>query len=93
MAIARRKTSKLFGLLVAMVALLLISSAPVVVAAESTGGVLPPNAQPLGYSLRDMARKNAPFTAHANDPAYFPAYPAADSVCRFIRRRLFTGRL
>jgi hypothetical protein len=66
MAIARRTTSKLFGLMVAMVALLLISSAPVVVAAESTGGVLPPNAQPLGYSLRDMARKIAGFTSSGN---------------------------
>lgn len=72
MAIARRTRSRLFGLVVALIGLLLISGTPVATAAANTGGVLPPNAQPLGYSLRDMARKIAPFTSSANDPAYYP---------------------
>ena len=73
MAIARRKRSGMFGLVATLVGVLLISGAPMVKAAEpSTGGVLPPNAQPLGYSLRDMARKIAGFTSSGNKPEYFP---------------------
>ncbi len=73
MAIARRKRSGMFGLVAALVGVLIISGAPMVKAAEpSTGGVLPPDAQPLGYSLRDMARKGAAFVAHANDLDYYP---------------------
>ena len=35
------------------------------------GNVLPPSAHPLGYSLADMTRILAPFTASGNNPAYF----------------------
>lgn len=73
MAIARRKRSGMFGLVAALVGMLLVSGAPMVTAAEpSTGGVLPPDAQPLGYSLRDMARKTAAMTSSGNDPETFP---------------------
>ena len=73
MAIARRKRSGMFGLVAALVGVLFISGAPMVKAAEpSTGGVLPPDAQPLGYSLRDMARKGAALRRHANDLDYYP---------------------
>ena len=72
MAIARRKRSGMFGLVAALVGVLLVSGAPMVTAAEpSTGGVLPPDAQPLGYSLRDMARKIAPLTTSGNQH-HFP---------------------
>jgi hypothetical protein len=48
--------------------------------AAATGGgtaadILPPFAQPYGYSLADMSRLTAAFTSSGNDPMYFPKTP------------------
>jgi hypothetical protein len=37
--------------------------------------VLPPSAQPLGYSRADMTRLLAQFTSFGNDPKYYPDTP------------------
>ena len=44
-------------------------------AATAGGRVLPPQAQPMGYSLADMASENALFTYTGNDPANYPDTP------------------
>ena len=44
-------------------------------AAGTSGGVLPPQARPLGYSLADMVRATALFTNSGNDPANYPDTP------------------
>ena len=81
MAIARRKRSGMFGLVAALVGVLFISGAPMVKAAEpSTGGVLPPDAQPLGYSLRDMARKGAA----VRRPRQRPRLPTRIPDCKIL---------
>lgn len=38
-------------------------------------GLLPPHAQPHGYSLSDMAEEVALFTTSGNDPEYYPETP------------------
>lgn len=42
---------------------------------SGAGHVLPADARPLGYSLRDMTKKVAAFTTHANDPDFYPHTP------------------
>jgi hypothetical protein len=39
------------------------------------GNVMPPTAQPNGYSLDDMAAAMANFSTSFNDPAYYPKTP------------------
>jgi hypothetical protein len=39
------------------------------------GHVMPPNARPFGFSLRDMAAKNAQFVTSFNNPQFFPTTP------------------
>jgi hypothetical protein len=44
-------------------------------ASAGGGQVLPPGARPLGYSLTDMTRLLAVFTAGGNDPRLYPETP------------------
>src|SRR5689334_9010048 len=41
----------------------------------TASGVLPPSQTPNGYSLADMSRLTAPFTASGNNAAFFPSTP------------------
>ncbi len=43
--------------------------------ASGGGNVMPPNAQPRGYSLTDMARATAIFNTSGNNPLYYPNTP------------------
>jgi hypothetical protein len=45
------------------------------VRAGGGGNVMPPTAQPHGFSLTGIARLVAPFTASGNNPAFFPETP------------------
>jgi len=43
--------------------------------AGNSGQVLPPSAEPHGYSIADMASAVANFSISGNDPAYYPQTP------------------
>src|SRR6476659_5160909 len=59
----------------AFVAFLGLTATTALSAAAEGGAVLPPNAEPHGYSLTDMTRAVARFNDSGNDPAYYPDTP------------------
>jgi hypothetical protein len=68
----RRALRGTVTVVLALVVVLATASAGV---AKGGGGALPANARPHGYTLTEMAREVAAFTASGNDPALLPDTP------------------
>jgi hypothetical protein len=76
--VGRRRRSAIVALLALLVFLLWGGQAPTAAASggrHGGGAVLPPSAEPLGYSRADMTRLLAQFTSFGNDPQYYPDTP------------------
>ena len=67
---AKRGTIRWLALLAVWLAV--VASTPY---ARAAGNVLPPMAQPLSWTIDDMAAAIANFSASGNDPAFYPDTP------------------
>lgn len=90
---ARRRAASVIFLALALVG---VAATP---GGAAGGQVLPPTAEPHGYSLTDMTKALALFTTSVNDPKYYPRTPfqilyvqQSDAPKADGRGTLFTGR-